>query len=495
MKEILKMQKEFYSDLYQAKSVCTNLEIVNYLNNCNIPKITSDQQIAIDAPLSLDECYETLKTFKPRKSPGNDGITSEFYKKFWPVFGKFLLNSFNESFDKGELSVSQRQAVITLLDKNKDRTLLKCWRPISLLNVDYKIVSKTLARRLVDVLPNIVHNNQVGYVKGRYIGQNIRTAIDILQYTKLENKSGILISVDFEKAFDSVEWSFMIEVLKKFNFGEIFLKWIKLFYKNAESCTINNGLTSGYFQLSRGVRQGDPLSPYLFIICAEILAIKIRENKNIKGIWVEKEELKIIQFADDTNGLLADLNSAKQFLLCIEEFGAFSGLKINKEKSEALWLGKDRDRSSKPLGIHWPNRPVRILGIYISYNHEECEKKNVKEKLDRVKRVMNSWKQRNLSLLGKIQIVKSYLISTFQYFISMSQVSKNFEQELNKLLFSFIWNGKRERLKRDVLVRDIEKGGLNMPHLYSVILTSRLRWIKIIIFLKRGYGKGFGNTI
>ena len=144
---------------------------------------------------------------------------------------------------------------------------------------------------------------------------------------------------------------------------------------------------------------------------------------------------------------MADLNSAKIFLLCIKEFGVFSGLKINKEKSEALWLGKDRNNNSKPLDILWPDKPIKVLGIYLSYDPRECEERNVKDKLDKVKKIMNTWKQRNLSLLGKIQIVKSYLVSTFQYFISMSQVSKNFEQELNKLLFSFIWNGKIEKIK------------------------------------------------
>ena len=234
-----------------------------------------------------------------------------------------------------------------------------------------------------------------------------------------------MISIDFEKAFDSVEWKFMIEVLKKFNFGPNFIHWIKAFYKNIESCTINNGVTSGYFELSRGVRQGDPISPYLFILCAEVLASKVRNNNEIEGLTIENEELKIMQFADDTNGIVANLKSAKTFISVVQEFGLFSGLYMNKDKCEAIWLGKDRNNKSKPLGIAWPEKPMKVLGIYISYDDKENEFKNTQEKLLKIKSIINSWKKRNLTMLGRIQILKSYILSSFQYLISMVHICTN----------------------------------------------------------------------
>lgn len=155
-------------------------------------------------------------------------------------------------------------------------------------------------------LPKLIHPNQVGYVKNRNITDNIRTVIDLMEYLKDEDLPGILINIDFEKAFDLVDWTFLRSVLGKFNFGDSMIKWIQTFYTNITSCTINNRVTSRYFPVERGVRQGDPLSPYLFILCEEILACNIRQNENIEGIQLDHRQLKLLQYADDTSGLLKD---------------------------------------------------------------------------------------------------------------------------------------------------------------------------------------------
>ena len=181
------------------------------------------------------------------------------------------------------MSCSQKQAVITLLEKSgKDRALLENWRPLSLVNVDTKIMSKVIEATVKKVLPSIIHYNQTGYVKDRFIGEAIRSIIDIKDFTAKENFPGLLLFIDFQKAFESVEWEFLIESLKKFNFGQEFLQWVKTFYNNIQSCVINNGVSSNFFTLERGVRQGDPLSPYLVIIGVETLAIAIRQKETIK---------------------------------------------------------------------------------------------------------------------------------------------------------------------------------------------------------------------
>ena len=137
------------------------------------------------------------------------------------------------------------------------------------------------------MLPNSIYHNQTGYVKDRFIGETIRSIYDMMDYTVEENIPGLLIFIDFEKAFDSVEWDFLFKCLEAFNFSSDFLHWIKTFYKNVQSCTINNGTASSYFPLERGVRQGDPLSPYLFIVVVETLAIAIRQNQGIRRISIE----------------------------------------------------------------------------------------------------------------------------------------------------------------------------------------------------------------
>lgn len=475
--EILSMQSEFYEKLYASQSNKSNDEIKQYLNKIKTPILNEEEKQEGEGLLTVKECLDSIKSFKKNKTPGNDGLPIEFYAKFWPIFGNQVVDSFNASYVKGEMSTSQRQAVITLLDKGKDRSLLKNWRPISLLNVDYKIASKTIANRLIKHLTKLIHPNQVGYVKNRKITDNIRTVIDIMEHLKEDKLPGILINIDFEKAFDSIDWTFLKLVLNKFNFGNSLTKWIQTFYTNLSSCVINNGFTSKYFPVERGVRQGDALSPYLFILCAEILSSSIRQNENIEGINLQQSQLKLLQYADDTNGILKDRKSAKHFLQTVDEFGQFSGLKLNKEKTEGMWLGSSRDKKSKPLGIRWPDEPLRMLGVYISYDSEICKQKNFKDKLLKMKSIINMWAGRNLTLIGRAQIIKTFIISQLLYVSSALDVPEDIIKEVDKLIFKFIWNNKKAKLRKSVLKRDIREGGLKIPDFKTMLQASRIKWV------------------
>ena len=213
-----------------------------------------------------------MESFQSKKAPGNDGIPVEFYKTFWPLISEPFINCVNECFEKGEMSCSQKQVIITFTEKKgKDRSFLENWRPTSLVNVDAKIMSKVLAVRIKNVLPNIIHHNQNGYVKDRYIGETVRLIFDLTAFTLKENIPGLMIFIDFHKAFDSIEWNYLVSCLKAFQFGPDFIRWVKTLYKNIQSCVINNGLTTDYFALERSVIQGDPLCPYLFVVVVKLL--------------------------------------------------------------------------------------------------------------------------------------------------------------------------------------------------------------------------------
>ena len=293
----------------------------------------------LEGELSAEECPQILKTFSNGKSLGEDGFTSEFYVQFFELLAPDLLKSLNAAYFHGEMSVSQRRGVITLIPKEDSNLLeLTNWRPITLLNVDYKIASKALASRIKTVLPALIHSDQSGFMKDRFIGQNIRLINDILEQTKLQNVSGILLQLDFRKAFDTVEWPVVQQTLSKFNFGDSLKRWVQTFYCNAESSSLNNGLSTKQIPLSRGVRQGCPLSPYLFILVAEMLASKIR-HKTVQGIKLFKKEIKLSQFADDMSLICKNLTSAGNALNILADFGAISGLHLNKSKTKALWLG------------------------------------------------------------------------------------------------------------------------------------------------------------
>ena len=183
----------------------------------------------------------------------------EFYKAFWEVVGKIMVDSLNYSYDHGELSNSQKKAIITLIEiKDKDKRNLSNWRPISLLNVDVKIGSKAIAKRLETVLPNIIHYNQCAYVKGRTIFDAIRTVDDMMEFTERYNINAKMICIDFKKAFDTVSRDFLFKTLDAFGFGNSFIQWVHTFYKNISRCVLNNVFSTAPFSVERGVRQGDP---------------------------------------------------------------------------------------------------------------------------------------------------------------------------------------------------------------------------------------------
>ena len=251
--------------------------------------------------------------------------------------GHDLVASLNAAYELGEHSISQRRGIITLLPR-EDGSLLELsdWRPITLLNIDYKIASKAIAKRLEAVLPTIGYTDQTGFIKGRYIGKNIRLINDVMEHTKIENKGGNLTSLDFKKAFDSLEWPLIHKTLEMFNFGDSLMKWVTLFYSNIESAVINNGYATTWFKPSKGVRQGCTLSPYLFTLSAEIRSNEIRQNIDITGISFFGKEVKISQFANDTNLFCANVASVENALKTVQRFSSISGLSLNVTKTKSI---------------------------------------------------------------------------------------------------------------------------------------------------------------
>ena len=353
-----------------------------------------------------------------------------------------MVKCFNESFVKGKMSPSQRQAVITLIEKKDHvRCDLTNWRPISLLNVDAKIVSKVIAERMKCLLPELTHNNQSGYIPGRNISENIRSILDIMEYTKVKKLPGLLLFLDFEKAFGSLEWDFLENCLEKFHFGPDLIKWVRTFYNDIQSCVINDGLCSQYFTIARGVRQGDPLSPYLFVTAVEILAIAIRNQENIKGISINGLETKLLQFADDTTAILSDLDSARALFILLELFEKASGLKLNVTKTEAMWISSCQNCESEPLGVKW-KACIKFLGIFITYDVQLLVEKNFKQRLKKIKNTTNLWKSRGLSIHGKVNIIKALLLPKMIYASSVICTPPDVTKEFNTLVFHFLWNGK-----------------------------------------------------
>ena len=217
-------------------------EYDEFIQHLQIPKLSDEDRDNLEGPLGYEECKNVLESFQNDKSPGEDGFTVEFYKLFYDLLSENLLACLHEAYEENEFTISQRRGIITLLPMEDGSLLdLHNWRPITLLNVDLKIVAKAIAKRLETVLPNLIHPDQTGFVKGRYIGENIRLISDVLDLTKEQKIPGILVALDFRKAFDSLEWPFTMRVLDVFNFGSSIKRWISTFYTNVESAVLNNG--------------------------------------------------------------------------------------------------------------------------------------------------------------------------------------------------------------------------------------------------------------
>jgi hypothetical protein len=483
---ISQAQADFYNKLYSEKlnetsdSYKSSLE--QFLINNNMPKLSDEQKHKCEEQINETEILTAIKHLANGKTPGSDGLPADFYKFFWLDIKQFLYDSIQYAMLHGELSIEQKRGIITLLPKKgKNRLFLKNWRPISLLNTDYKIIAKILATRLQEVLPSLINLDQSGYLKKRFIGQNIRILEDVSFFAKENNLPGILLSIDFEKAFDSLNWNFLFKTLKHVNFGDNFINYVKTMYNNIQSTVLNNGNTGTYFNLERGVRQGCPLSAYLFITCLETLANKIRNDKSINGINIDNREIKISLLADDITLILADILSVKKSLTVLQAFSKCAGLNINVEKTQAKYIGPLTTCDHFPHGLSWIKTPIETLGIFITDSEEANYKCNFKQRILNLKTVLNIWKQRHLSLKGKITILNNLALSPLIYVSSVVHTPKNAIAEINNIVQNYIWDNSTAKISQKTLIQSIEKGGLKLCHFETKVKALQVSWVKRLL--------------
>ena len=491
---ILNETKCHYERLYKMKET-EDVVLQDLLANFEVPKLTEEQKNSIEGNLTYSEMLNSLKRMSNNTSPGNDGFTVEFFKFFWNDIGVFLLRSLNYAFSVGELSVTQKQGVITCIPKgNKDKSYLKNWRPISLLNVSYKIASASIAYRIKNVLSDIINEDQTGFLPGRLMASNIRLLYDILFYTEQHNIPGILLLIDFAAAFDTVSWSFISKVLEFFNFGHSIRKWTDLFYTNVESCVIVNGHMSDWFKLERGCRQGDALSPYLFILCAEILAILVRNNPRIKGIRINGIEYLTSQYADDTSLTLdGTQESLLNTMLVLKFYGRISGLNVNTDKTKVIWFGA-RKNSQEILcpeyNLAWGENTFTLLGVKFSTNLTDIVNINYDAKIEEINRLFITWSKRMLSPIGKIVVIKSLALAKLNHLIlSIPDPPQEKINMIQNLFFRFLWKNGRDKVKRTVITQEYKAGGLKMVDFKHFSLSLKATWFRRLIHMDNKFSK------
>lgn len=459
--------KEFYAKLYTAHNPNVNL-IRNFFQNLNVPILSPEQILLLEKQITLEEVCAAVKSLRTGKSPGPDGFPNEFYQCFCKLLSPILTKVFIESFSSGHLPPTFNQSCITLLlKKNKDPLDCGSYRPISLLNSDYKILTKILSLRLEQVLPSIISSDQTGFVKQRPLFFNIRRLLNVL-YSPCQSVSECLLSMDAEKAFDRVEWNFLFETMSKFGFGDSFISWMRLLYSSPSAMVLTNNTYSKPFNLYRGTKQGCPLSPLLFVLAIEPLAISIRSNGLIAGITRGITTHKLSLYADDLLLYVSKAESTIPHIIqLIHEFGEISGYKLNLQKSELMPLNLS---SSVLECINVPFKIVKdgftYLGITVTRVFSDLFDLNFGKLLAQTKQDLTIWSSLPISLTGRVNTISMMVLPRYLYLFQCLPIfiPGSYFKKLDSAITGFIWKGKQPRLRKDLLQKAKRDGGLALPN-------------------------------
>ena len=491
---ILSNIMNYYENIYKNPKINNSYlpDIDNcFLKPCNLNILQASDKERLDFELTMDDILDALKHSKNDSAPGLDGLPIEVYKFFWNDIKFFLFDCFKYSFQTGSLSPSQCDALICLLHKNPDlkRDDLANWRPIALLNADYKILAKVLARRLQSVIDGLIDQGQSAFIKGRGASTMLRELYDIIERAKTSKSPSIILSIDYSKAFDKISTGAILKALKVHGFGEYFYRWIQILLKDRKCCVRNAGYISKTFAMERGVRQGCPISPMLFILTSELFAAHIRANNNIKGIYFpnSRNSVKIRLFADDITLFFQDLIDYREVLAKIKLFTEFSGLELNKNKSFAMYFGNNDLVGTFMNGIKFVER-LKILGVIFSL-HEDARDNddNFKNRIKSLEKVCALWARRQLSEIGKIVILKAFGLSLFVHLMQSIGIKKYYLKLINTIMYRFIWkknnNNKKviERVGRNIICNRYHEGGLCMTNLACFQSSILLGWAEKLL--------------
>ena len=472
--------KDYYSSLYASEHPPDSTAFDLFFYSLDIPKVDEEAASRLDQPLSVEELGTAMASMQCARCPGPDGYPIEFYRTFFPLLAPLLVDMYNESYTKHTLPSTLTQATISLiLKKNKDPLDCTSYRPISLLNVDLKLLSKLLALRLDSILPTIISPDQTGFIKNRYSFYNLRRLYNIIYNQPSSNTPEALISLDAEKAFDRVEWAYLFYTMQKFGLGHKFITWAQLLYSAPKASVRTNNNFSEYFCLHRSTRQGCPLSPLLFAIAIEPLAVFLRSNQEITGVFRSGIEHKVSLYADDLLLYVSNLStSIPAALKSLATFGSISGYKLNLSKSELFPLNaaaRAYPTHSFPFKI--ANHRFTYLGVQITEKFHDLYKFNFATLLSRVQKDFERWSLLPLSLPARINSVKMNTLPKFSYLFQSIPIflPQTFFRKIESLVTEFIWNRKPPRIRKSFLQRPKKLGGMALPNFQYYYWAANIR--------------------
>ncbi len=481
---------KFYQELYNTNEI--NIE--TNTNDLLSQMFTLNQDLAdtINRPITLIELWTALKPLKDT-APGPDGISHIYLKKLWDVMGPIILNAWNYSIAINKMPPSHYKSYLKLIPKiGKDLTLLKNWRPITLSNCDHKLVTRIYNNRLLTIVSDQITNLQTAYIRNRNITDNIRLINSAIQLAQFEPQvSGSIIALDAQKAFDTVRHDYLRAIMCKIGLSN-FIPTFNLLYADINNDMLINGEIKGNHKIKNGVKQGDALSCTLFLLAIEPLIRNLQNNLNIKPIkslTLQYTWPKVYAYADDITCIIQNEPESKQILFSeYESFSKISGLKLNADKTEVYYFGM-AERQQDITNISYLNTDyninpvdaIKINGIFLCQNQINLKNLNMNLLIEKMDRHFTQWSKRNLSLLGKIQIYKTFGMSQFLYHLSIFEPSQNQWKKLDDRIRKFLWNKKYEgntapaRIKKYILEAPISSGGFGMIDIKQVVSAMRLR--------------------
>ena len=420
------------------------------------------------------------------KTPGQDGLPADFYKVFWGRIKGVFYNMMLECYKDKELCQSAREGILNLIPKpNKDSRYIKNLRPITLLNTDYKIIEKAIANKIEPTLKHIIHTDQRGFMKDRRISVNIRKFLDIMDYAKNEDLDAVVLSLDFVKCFDKCSFTILHGSLDFYGFGQIVKDWTKVLYQDFRVRVQNNGHFSEDIKVRKGVHQGGCCSSLYFLLIAEILAMTLRQDERIEGITIQQIRQLLNQFADDMDIFsICSQKSILAILSNLKEFYYQSSFTVSYDKTALYRIGSLRHSNAKMYNIDdfiWTNEDINVLGVTIA--HEDLLAKNYLPLIGKVNTTLNAWYNRNLSLLGKIQVVNTLVASQFVYKqMVLPNMPSNIIKCIDNSIRNFIWNGGKSKIAYQILQNPKDLGGVNLVNIRSREIALKASWPQILSY-------------
>ena len=459
-KQVMHAIHGFWNDLWGRKKNI-NSDLQDQFLNKYFPTVSPKEEGNFF--ISSDDIWESLSSQNKKSSPASDGLTPKFYIWAWELIESDLCEVINNCYLYRSMSKSMRTATVTLLPKKGNLKKLENWRPISLLNTDYKILSKIITKRLTDDLENRISKEQKCAIKGRQMSDIHLNLLAALKNSKKFKNTSILTCYDFRKAFDMLDHSLIWKTLVKFNVKPEIIKWIQVMYSDIVSQVQVNGALTEEIMILRGIRQGCPLSMLLFVIAIESLTRSIKTDTQIKSPY---QDMPIQQYADDLSTITSDVESQNRAKKKVEYFCTHSGLEINQKKTYILHNNLTHQElrqleHSNPLSNI--KNEVKILGIYFN-NSSILSSRNWESRIANMDSIAKIHWKRDVSIFGKTKLINTLILPHINHIARLHLPSKTQIKRINSILFSFLWHPRKiEQCKREKITRLRKFGGLGVP--------------------------------